>query len=207
VAVSRKGTLPGVRAGPAARRAVEETAELLRSLGHEVAAGDPKYGQLLPDVMPRYLAGVADDAAALEHPDRLERRSRRMAAAGRRVHGRALRRALRREPVVAECVNAVFADHDVLLTPLTAAQPEPVERWRGKGALRTFNGSGPYVTYTAIWNYLGQPAAAVPAGFDEDGLPLAVQIVAPANGETTLLSLAAQLEAERPWTARRPSVS
>ena len=207
VAVSRKGTLPGVRAGPAARRAVDETAELLRSLGHEVADRDPKYGQLLPDVMPRYLAGVADDAAALEHPDRLERRSRRMAAAGRRVHGRALRRALRREPVVAERVNAIFADHDVLLTPLTAAQPEPVEHWRGKGALRTFNGSGPYVTYTAIWNYLGQPAAAVPAGFDEDGLPLAVQIVAPANGETTLLSLAAQLEAERPWAARRPSVS
>jgi amidase len=207
VAVSRKGTLPGVKVGPAARRAVEETAELLGSLGHEVADRDPKYGQLLPDVMPRYLAGVADDAAALEHPDRLERRSRRVAAAGRRVHGRALRRALRREPVVAERVNAVFADHDVLLTPVTAAQPEPVERWRGKGAVRTFNGGGPYVTYTAIWNYLGQPAAAVPAGFDDEGLPLAVQIVAPANGETTLLSLAAQLESARPWADRRPPVS
>ena len=63
VATSLKSTLPGVKAGPAARRAVEETAELLRSLGHEVGARDPKYGQLLPDIMPRYLAGVADDAA------------------------------------------------------------------------------------------------------------------------------------------------
>ncbi len=183
VAVSRKGTLPGIKAGRAARRAVEETAELLLSLGHEMADRDPKYGQLLPG------------------------RSRRMAAAGRRLHGRALRRALRRESVVAERVNAVFADHDVLLTPVTAAQPEPAERWRGKGAVRTFYGSGPYVTYTAIWNYLGQPAAAVPAGFDDEGLPLAVQIVAPANGETTLLSLAAQLESARPWADRRPPVS
>jgi amidase len=207
VAVSLKGTLPGVKAGPAARRAVEDTVALLRSLGHDVVDRDPKYGQLLPDIMPRYLAGVADDAARLEHSDRLEGRSRRMAGAGRRLHGRALRRALRREPAVAERVNAIFADHDVLLTPVTAAPPEPVERWRGRGAVRTFNGGGPYVTYTAIWNYLGQPAAAVPAGFDDDGLPMAVQIAAPANGETTLLSLAAQLESVRPWADRRPPVS
>jgi amidase len=207
VAVSLKGTLPGVKAGPAARRAVEETAELLRSLGHQVAWRDPRYGQLFADIVPPYLAGVADDAARLEHPERLEQRTRRMAAAGRRVHGRVLRRALRREPTVAERVNAIFSDHDVLLTPVTAAQPEPVQRWRGKGAVRTFNGSGPYVTYTAIWNYLGQPAAAVPAGFDEDGLPMAAQIVAPVGGEPTVLSLAAQLERERPWADRRPSVS
>jgi amidase len=207
IAVSLKGTLPGVRAGPAARRAVEETAELLRSLGHEVAERDPKYGQLLPDAMPRYLAGIADDAAKLDHPDRLEPRSRRMARWGRRLHGRPLRRAVRLEPVVAERVNAIFVDHDVLLTPVTAAQPEPVGRWRDKGPVRTFYGGGPYVTYTAIWNYLGQPAAAVPAGFDEEGLPKAVQIAARSNGETTLLSLAAQLERARPWADRRPPVA
>ena len=174
---------------------------------HEVAERDPSYGQLLPDIMPRYLAGIADDAAKLDHPKRLEPRSRRMAGCGRRLHGRALRRAGRRERAVAERVNAIFADHDVLLTPVTAAQAEPVGQWRGKGAVRTFNGGGPYVTYTAIWNYLGQPAAAVPAGFDEDGLPTAVQIVAPANGETILLSLAAQLEQARPWADRRPPIS
>jgi amidase len=207
VAVSLKGTLPGVRPGPAARRAVEETAELLTSLDHDVAWRDPNYGQLFPDIVPPYLAGLADDAAKLEHPERLERRTRRMAALGRRVHGRVLRRALHRERRVAERVNAVFADHDILLTPVTAAQPEPVGQWGGMGAMRTFRGSGPYVTYTAIWNYLGQPAAAVPAGFDEDGLPMAVQIVAPGGGETALLSLAAQLERARPWADRRPSVS
>jgi amidase len=82
-----------------------------------------------------------------------------------------------------------------------------VGRWRGKGVARTFNGSGPYVTYAAIWNYLGQPAAAVPVGFDQDGLPTAVQIAAPLNGETTLLSLAAQLEHARPWAEFKPPVS
>ena len=49
--------------------------------------------------------------------------------------------------------------------------------------------------------------AAVPAGFDRDRLPLSVQFVGRPNDEATLLSLAAQVEAERPWADRRPPVS
>lgn len=206
IAVSLKGTLPGVKAGPIARAAVAQTSELLGALGHRVDQRDPRYGQLLGDIMPRYLAGVAQDAATLEHPERLEARSQRMAAIGRRLQGRALRRALRREPQVARRIGAVFADHDALLTPVTAGQPEAAERWQGAGAARTFNGGGPFVAYTAVWNYLGWPAAAVPAGLDEEGMPTAVQIVGPAGSEALLLSLAAQIERARPWAHRRPEV-
>ncbi len=39
---------------------------------------------------------------------------------------------------------------------------------------------------------------AVPVGFFADGMPLAVQIVGRPGAEATLLSLAAQIEAERP---------
>ena len=207
IAVSLKGTIPGVKPGPAARRAVEETADLLRSLGHEVSERDPNYGQLFPEITPPYLAGLAEDAAKLEHPERLEPRTRRMAASGRQMRGRVLQRALRRRPAVADRVGAIFSDHDVLLTPVTAAQAEATEQWSGKGAFRTFRASGPYVTYTAIWNWLGNPAAAIPAGLDDDGLPVAVQIVGRVNDETTLLSLAAQLERARPWAHLTPPTS
>jgi len=44
----------------------------------------------------------------------------------------------------------------------------------------------------------------VPAGFDGQGLPLSVQLVGHASDEATLLSLAAELEAERPWAEHRP---
>ncbi len=204
IAVSLKGTLPGIRPSASARRAVHETAELLRSLGHSISEADPNYGVMLGDIMPRYLAGIADDTAKLDHPDRLEKRSQAMAALGRRLHGRALERAFRREQRVCDRVGSIFAEHDVVLTPATAAPAEPVERWDGKGALRTFLGGGPYVTYTTVWNVRGVPAAAVPAGTDDNGLPMAVQIVAPAGGETTLMSLAAQIERERPWASHRP---
>ena len=203
IAVSTKSVLP-VRISPQARRAVESVAELLHSLGHDIRERNPRYGQLLPDIMPRYLAGLYDDAARLQEPERLERRTRTFARLGKRMRGRALARALRREPTVTARIGAIFDEHDLLLTPVTAKPAPRADRWRGKGAFATFDGRRPYVCYTAVWNYTGQPAAAVPAGFDQDGLPLAVQLVGRPNDETTLISLAAQLEVARPWSQRRP---
>ena len=61
--------------------------------------------------------------------------------------------------------------------------------------------------FTAAWNATGQPALAVPAGFTADGLPLGAQLIGRPDDEGTLLSLAAQVEAERPWADRRPAVA
>jgi amidase len=38
-------------------------------------------------------------------------------------------------------------------------------------------------------------------------MPLAVQLIAPFGREDVLLSLAAQLEAERPWADEKPPIS
>jgi amidase len=143
IAVSYRSTLPGIRLDPERRAAVERTAQLLAELGHEVDERDPRYGQLLPEIMPRYLNGIAQDAARLDDPSRLERRSAKMARYGRLLGGRALRRALRRRDAVAARINAIFDDHDVVLTPLAAQPPEPILAWTGKGPLRSFNGGGP----------------------------------------------------------------
>ena len=104
-------------------------------------------------------------------------------------------------------VNAIFDEFDVLLTLVSRIPPVEVGRWEGRGAFRTVMGMSAVYPYPGVWNYLGNPAAAVPAGLTDDGLPLSVQLVAPPNDEATLLSLAAQIEAERPWEADRPPVS
>ena len=46
----------------------------------------------------------------------------------------------------------------------------------------------------------------MPAGFTSDGFPLAVQLVGRPGDEATLLSLGAQIEAERPWADRVPDL-
>ncbi|MDX6601512.1 MAG: amidase, partial [Solirubrobacterales bacterium] len=82
----------------------------------------------------------------------------------------------------------------------------PVRRWEGRGAIYTVLGMSRFYPYCIPWNHLGNPAMAVPAGFGADGMPLSVQIVGRPGGEDTLISLAAQLEAERPWADSLPPI-
>jgi amidase len=118
----------------------------------------------------------------------------------------AVERARRDEEARAARVNALFDDHDVLVTPVTARPPVDAQEWEGRSGFRTLNEMARVYPYTGIWNATGQPAASVPAGFTADGLPLAVQLIGRPGDEHTLLSLAAQIEAERPWAQRRPPV-
>jgi amidase len=189
-----------------ARRAFDETVELLRSLGHEVKEQDPDYGlDTMPSVLMRFLRGIHDEAQALPYPERLSRRSRSMSAMGALVPLGLLERSRAYEPTLADRLNRVLADHDVLITPTTAQPPPRIGQFDGRGGLWTLNAVIGLVPYNAPWNLTGQPAASVPAGFGADGLPRGVQIVGRPGAETTLLSLSAQIEAERPWVEHRPA--
>jgi amidase len=185
--------------------ALSATVELLRSLGHDVSEHDPDYGRgTFLALVPRYLCGVRDDARGSAHPERLERRTRGVARLGDLLGAPLLARSMAAEAEFARRLNRVFDDHDVLLTPATATAPPRIGQLQGRGALWTLNAVAAMVPYNGVWNVTGQPAASVPAGLGADGLPRGVQLVGRPNDEATLLSLAAQLEAERPWDEQRP---
>jgi amidase len=57
-----------------------------------------------------------------------------------------------------------------------------------------------YAPYTEIFNVTGQPAMSLPLAMSSTGLPIGVQIAAPLGADSRLLSLAAWLERELPWT-------
>ncbi|HEY7618131.1 MAG TPA: amidase [Solirubrobacteraceae bacterium] len=202
IAVSTKPTMPA-KPKAAALEAVASTAALLRSLGHVVSERDPDYGQIQPLFGPRYARGAWLDAQRFGGASDLERRTRGIVRVGARM-GRMAAGARAKERARTARINTIFDDHDLLLTPVTAAQPAPVGRFDAAGALRTFLAGADYACYTAVWNVTGQPAASVPAGLDADGMPRAVQLVARPGDEATLLALAAQLEAERPWADVHP---
>jgi amidase len=194
------------RLSPEVRAGIDRTAELLRSLGHDVEYVEPPLTEWLSEVLPRYLKGIEKDAAAMPHPERLQRRTRGFARLGSLIPRAALERALRIERDVAERYNRVLDGRDVLLTPVMSAPPPGAAQWEGLGALRTLFEMTMVYPYCVVWNATGQPAAAVPAGFTDDGLPLSAQLIARPEQEHLLLSLAAQIEAERPWADARPPV-
>lgn len=190
---------------PAWKAAAERAAATLRAAGHEVVElAIPYPADPLP-VLARWFAGAADDAA---HDGldlrRLEPRVRAHVRAGR-----VLRRlgGLRPGPVdrLRTRVEAATANVDVILTP-GLAQPGPLaDGWHRRGWVANLRANIGYAPYAALWNLLGWPAAAVPAGWSGGSaqVPLSVQLVAhPAAdgaGEALLLSVAAQLEAASPW--------
>jgi amidase len=184
-----------------------ETIELLGSLGHELVEASPRYGRLTTDFYPLYFRGIRDEALSLPHPERLSDQTKGFVRLGRLISDRRLAKIKDRLPASAASIQRLWKDFDVLLTPATAQLPVEIGRWRGNGALRTVNGMSSVYPYAAAWNFTGQPAATVPAGFTEGGLPRSVMIVGRPNDEATLISLGAQLESERPWADRRPAVS
>ena len=188
------------------REAVDGTARLLRSLGHDVREHDPDYGLIGNGVAALYLRGIHDDVRAVPRPELLEARTRGFGRLGALVTPGGLRRERTATPKRAARVNRVFEQHDVLLVPTVGRPPVEIARWEGRGALRILVGMSRVYPFTGAWNYTGQPAAAVPAGFTADGLPLSVQLVGRPNDEATLLSVAAQIEAERPWADRLPQL-
>jgi amidase len=189
------------------RRATQEVADLLRSLGHEVVERDPDYGWAALNWSARYFRGIHDDARSMAHPERLEPRTKGMARIGRLLGQPTLDRALAARESDRARVNAIFDDVDVILGPGTATLPPEVGRWTAAGALRTFNGVARFVPFQAVWNHLGNPAMTFPSGASAEGVPLSVQVVARPRAEETLLALAAQVERARPWADRHPPLA
>jgi amidase len=190
-----------------AKQAVTDGAELLSSLGHEVSPRDPDWGGIGDTISARFLKGVSETVAEVPHPERLESRTRGFGRLGKILPEALYEKAIARRPTEQARINAIFDSIDVLVMPVMGGTALPVRRWEGKGALQTVLGMSRFYPYCVPWNHLGNPAMAVPAGFSPEGMPLSIQVIGRPGAEATLLSLAAQIEAERPWADRRPPIS
>ncbi len=195
-----------VRADAEQEGAARRVAETLRGLGHTVVEREVDYPPRVAAAFhARYFRGIHDAAATLDHPERLSRRSRGYVRLGSAVPAAAVARARAGEAEDRERLNRVFADVDLLLTPMFTRRPVAIGEWEGRGALRTHDGVSRWVPYAAAWNHTGQPAIAVPAGLTPDRFPLSAQLVAPPSQDELLVSVAAELEAATGWPAELPS--
>ena len=196
-----------VRVEDEQRAAAHALAERLRRLGHDVAERDPDYGNAGVRVLTRYLHGVRTEAEGMPRPERLARRTRGLASLGAKLPGPVVRRALAGEAADRARANAIFDEVDVLVTPTLTRRPPLVGEWSDLPAPVMLNGMVNFVAFLGFWNHTGQPAASVPSELAGDGFPVGVQLVGRPGDEATLLSLAAQLEADSGWTERRPPVA
>jgi amidase len=204
IAVSRRTPpLSGIQPDAEQHGAVDAVVAALRDLGHDAVDHELEYAPaLIAGTVSRYLRGIADSARGLPHPERLSRRTRGYLRIGRAVPRAAVERA--KSHAAADAAVHWPDGFDLVLTPMFTRRPPRVAKYEGLPAAVVLSASMRFVPYCGPYNHTGQPAASVPAGFTPDGFPLAVQLVAPPEGEPALLAVATQLEAALGTADRRP---
>jgi aspartyl-tRNA(Asn)/glutamyl-tRNA(Gln) amidotransferase subunit A len=101
---------------------------------------------------------------------------------------------------VCNTIARFMADYDLLLTPTVSSPPFPVGQFNPETAANPS-------PFTYPFNWTGQPAASIPAGFTAAGLPVGLQIVGRHLADATVLSAAAAFERARPWAHLWPSIA
>jgi Asp-tRNA(Asn)/Glu-tRNA(Gln) amidotransferase A subunit family amidase len=102
-----------------------------------------------------------------------------------------------------EHVRRVFDGYDILITPTL-----PVTAFEaGRNVPENYADRNmvSWVYYTYPFNLTGNPAASIPCGFDEAGMPIGLQAVAPMHREDSIFQVASALERSRPWGGARPA--
>ena len=188
--------------------ALHAAAALLAELGHEVVESTPPWTD--PDLFHTFIevwqAGVAlqpiDDLSLMTPLNRGLVESARSSSAVDYV------RAVTKLQLIARRTVAFWEEIDVVLTPTLALPPVAIG-WQDsvEGAIEQLLRNTEFTPFTAIANLTGLPAMSLPLHWSDDGLPIGVQAIGPPAGEALLLSLAAQIEAARPWADQRPPLS
>lgn len=178
---------------PTIRDAIGRTADVLSNLGHDVRDVRIAYGPAAKSLTVRYLSGIAESARAVDRPDLLQRNTRGMATLGRAFPGPAVSVAKRLGRQWGDAVHRDL-DVDVFLTPVMTDVAPEIGRFAGRSGIATILAMNAYCPFTAQWNHAGLPAVSMPAGADDAGRPVAVQLIGTRGADAELMSLAAQLE-------------
>ena len=99
-----------------------------------------------------------------------------------------------------------MADWDLLVTPAVSVAAFPAERLQPAHWPEHPWDWMSWAEFSYPFNMSGLPAASVPCGFTDDGLPIGMQIVGRRGADQTVLQAAATFERAQPWAHRRPAL-
>ena len=187
--------------------ALETAAALLAELGHDVRAATPPWHE--PELFTMFVT-VWQTGPALYVVDEalLTPLNRGLVESARATSATDYARTVAALQAVARSIVGFWKDHDIVLTPTLALPPVPIG-WQEAvdGAIPQLMRNVEFTPFTAVANLTGQPAMSLPLHWTEEGLPVGVQAIGPPAGDALLLQLAAEVEAARPWSDRRPPIS
>jgi amidase len=201
---------------PECRAAVDATARLLESLGHQVEEAGPA-AMFEEEFIQHFTTIIAADVAAtleafgaaLGRPiadDEIEPRNAGYRQAGRELGAVAYLNSRLWLGMWVRRMADWWVGHDLLVTPTVGAPPPELGWFTAEGPEREGPRIVSFIPYTAQFNATGQPAVSLPLHWTAGGLPVGVQLVAGYGREDVLVQVASQLEQAAPWSDRHPPV-
>jgi amidase len=210
----RGGGLGDAHAGGVA--AVQATVTVLESMGHSVepaplpALDSAKFGEgisvLFPTFVGRELDRWSERLGRTIDPSELEPFNAMQAEVAGSVTATSYVAAIEAAQSYARGVAQWWADgNDVLVTPMVPAPTPRLGELGPEAPLHDLLARLAGLTaFSMPFNVTGQPAISLPLHWDDDGMPVGVQLVAAYGREDVLLRVAAALEQAMPWHDRRP---
>ena len=101
-------------------------------------------------------------------------------------------KAMRVRTLVIRAFDEIFKDHDLVLTPTTPTLPYRIEERNNDPETKFLSDICAVPASLA-----GIPALSMPCGMGDDGLPMAMQLIGPAFGESAIFRAACAYESER----------
>jgi len=176
------------------QQAVLETVKLLTDLGHDVEPGCPDFTGLIEPFISIWQSGAA--ASGIPGPA-LEPMNRWLLE--RTISAGEYLRAVNQMQVISRRIVGFFEKFDVLVLPTYLHSPIRVGEWADLSCEETLQRIVNWIAPCPPFNASGLPAIALPAILDNNGLPVGIQIIGRPAAEATLIALAAQMEAAKPF--------
>ncbi len=202
-------SLSDVQVHPDVMAAVQRTAALLESLGHEIVEipAPLRDSNVLPTFQAIWSSLALLSPVRPEDETQLRPLTQYLREQGRGVSGIELASAVSMMRTSSRAAMKATAHLDAVLAPTLADLPALVGQLRNDAdPAADFAAQVEYSPFCAVYNVTGQPAINVPLNWNDDGLPVGVQLVGRMHDEETIISLAASLERTQDSQPRRPAI-
>jgi len=188
---------------PEILKAVQEAAKVLGSMGCKVQEEDVSW--LKDAALANKLMTQSDGATVhrdrlKEHPELFGDDIRRRLEDGANTPLTEYILARRTQAEVRKRFEQFFESYDFLIIPTTPIAAPTIE---GHDAVEQ---AGRLTRFTAPFNLAGLPALSLPCGFTKEGLPIGVQIISRAWGESKVLNIGHAFEQATEWHTRMPAI-
>ena len=182
-------------------KAVREAANVFKSLGckrEEVDVSWLQEAALANKIMTQSDGATVHRDRLKEHPEMFGDDIRRRLEDGTKTPLTDYILARRTQAEIRKKLEQFFETYDFLILPTTPIAAPTIE---GHDAVEQ---AGRLTRFTAPFNLSGLPALSLPCGFTKEGLPIGLQIVSRAWGESKVLNIGHAFEQATEWHKRMP---